>query len=76
MMWLMIWTAVYAAVYMVFLDPLYGALQFGTALCIPILYCYNGKRGIWKGMGKFFYIYYPAHLVLIGLLRVFLENRA
>lgn len=75
MMWLMIWIAVYAAVYMIFLDPLYGALQLGTALCIPILCCYNGERGKWKGMGKFFYIYYPAHLALIGLLRVFLESK-
>ncbi|MBR1810058.1 MAG: conjugal transfer protein TraX [Clostridia bacterium] len=76
MLWLMVWTAVYAAVYMVFLDALYGALQLGTALCIPILCCYNGQRGKWKGMGKFFYVYYPAHLQLIGLLRMFLENRA
>ena len=33
-----------------------------------ILALYNGKRG--KGMKWLFYIYYPAHLVLIGILRL------
>lgn len=72
MTWLMIWTVVYAAVYFVFIDRVYAVIQLGTCLTIPLLYRYNGKRGSWKGMGKLFYIYYPAHLVICGIIRILL----
>lgn len=70
MTWMMLWCAVYAAVYYIFLDRLYGVLQLFTCLAIPILARYNGSRGKCKAMGRLFYIYYPAHLVLCGLIRV------
>lgn len=60
----------YAAVYFLFLDKLYGALQMFTFLTIPILAQYNGERGKWKGMKWFFYVYYSAHLVIIGVIRI------
>ena len=72
MTWMMIWVAVYAAVYFIFIDKVYGIIQLGTCLTIPLLYLYNGKRGSWKGMGKLFYLYYPAHLVLCGIIRMLL----
>ncbi|MBR3401998.1 MAG: conjugal transfer protein TraX [Parasporobacterium sp.] len=71
---IVLWTFVYALVYFLFLDKLYGVLQMFTFLTIPILYRYNGERGSWKGMKWFFYIYYPAHLVLIGLIRIALHG--
>ena len=71
---IVLWTFVYALVYFLFLDKLYGALQMFTFLTIPILSRYNGERGSWKGMKWFFYIYYPAHLVVIGLIRIFLHG--
>lgn len=71
---IVIWTFVYALVYFLFLDKLYGALQMFTFLTIPLLSMYNGQRGTWKGMKWFFYIYYPAHLVVIGLIRIFLHG--
>ena len=43
-------------------------LAFGA---VPLLLLYNGKRGAWK-IGKLFYFYYPAHLVVIYLLSLFL----
>lgn len=63
----------------------FPAFSFGTALgftllnlsgmvaaILCLLYCYNGKKG--AGAGKFskwfFYIYYPAHLLLLGILRL------
>ena len=72
MTWMMVWTAVYAAVYFVFIDKVYAIIQLCTCLTIPLLYLYNGKRGSWKGMGKLFYIFYPAHLVICGVIRILL----
>lgn len=68
--WMMVWTVVYAAVYSFFLDKVYAVIQLFTCLAIPVLARYNGERGRWKGMGKLFYTYYPAHLAVCGLLRV------
>ncbi|MBQ2528969.1 MAG: conjugal transfer protein TraX, partial [Treponema sp.] len=53
---------------------LYGALQIFTFLSIFVLSNYNGERGKWKGMKWFFYIYYPAHLVVVGILRIALNG--
>ena len=70
MTWMMIWTLMYAAVYFFFIDKVYALVQLGTCLTIPLLARYNGERGSWKGMGKLFYAYYPAHLVVCGILRI------
>ena len=88
----MLWTFIYAAVYFVFLDKLYGILQMFTFLTIPIIALYNGERGGRKPariegadgqtvtvksspLVKWsFYIYYPAHLVVIGLIRLALHG--
>ena len=72
MIWMMLWSATYAAVYFIFLDKIYGVIQLFTCLTIPLLRLYNGERGKWKGMGKLFYVYYPAHLFIMGILRVLL----
>lgn len=72
MLWMMLWTAMYAVIYFFFIDKVYGVLQLCTALSIPLLYRYNGQRGSFKGMKWLFYVYYPAHLVLIGVLRLLL----
>ena len=74
MLWMMLWTASYALIYVLFIDKVYGVLQLCTALSIPLLWLYNGQRGRWKGMKWFFYVYYPAHLVLIGVLRLLLQG--
>ncbi|MBQ9517770.1 MAG: conjugal transfer protein TraX [Eubacterium sp.] len=71
---MLIWTAIYAAVYFFFIDKAYGLLQMCTLLSLPILKQYNSERGEWKGMKWFFYIYYPAHLFVIGIIRVMLGN--
>ena len=71
---IVIWTAMYAAVYFIFIDKPYGILQMFTFLTIPILAQYNGQRGEWKGMKWLFYIYYPAHLVVVGILRILLQG--
>ena len=70
MNWMMVWTLVYAAVYFFFIDKVYAFVQLFTCLSIPLLRLYNGQRGTWKSMGKLFYVYYPAHLILCGIVRV------
>ncbi len=38
--------------------------QFFSLLSLPLLYCYSGKRGSLK-LKYFFYMFYPAHLVIL-----------
>lgn len=67
-----IWISVYAAIYVLFIDLYYGLIQFGTLLSLPLLLKYNGTRGREIGSKWLFYYYYPLHLVVIGLLRLYL----
>jgi len=72
---LIICIAMYAIIYALFLNVVYGIMQMLIVLAIPLLYQYNGQRGTWKGMKWFFYIYYPLHLIILGLIRVFLLHK-
>lgn len=69
---MMIWVLLYAAVYSAFINPVYGMLQIACALTIPLLKMYKGERGNLKGMKWFFYVYYPLHLVICGIIRILL----
>ena len=42
----------------------YGGIQWLAFLAVPLLLLYNGQRGK-TNIGKLFYWYYPAHLVVI-----------
>lgn len=55
-----------------FLDSGFPALvQLGIFLAIPLLCCYNGKRGSGGRAAKWgFYIFYPAHLLVLWLLKL------
>ena len=54
-------------IFLVLLAVDYGSWQWWSLLSLPLLACYNGCRGKYKMKG-FFYVYYPAHmLVLFGL---------
>ena len=74
MMWMMVWTAVYALVYFLFLNRVYAIVQLFTCLSIPLLRLYNGERGDQKAIGKLFYAYYPVHLAACGILRILLRG--
>ena len=69
-----LWTSVYAAVFFLFQDRIYGALQMGVVLSLPLLRLYNGQKGGRRGTQPFFYIYYPLHLALLGVLRLALQR--
>lgn len=43
--------------------------QLGTLLAIPFIAKYNGVRKGRKGYKWFFYIFYPAHLLLLALIK-------
>ncbi|MGN0551327.1 MAG: TraX family protein [Acutalibacteraceae bacterium] len=47
--------------------------QFGVLFVIPILMLYNGKLGGRRGGKWFFYIFYPAHLLALGLIVRFIK---
>ena len=66
------WVLLYAAVSFFFVDWAYGLVQPFVFLVYPLLKRYNGQRGKGKEMKWFFYLYYPAHLAVIGLLRILL----
>ena len=62
----------YVLIYFIFIDKVYGVLQLFIFLSIPVLSLYNGKAGNNRNMKWLFYIYYPAHLVIVGVLRLLL----
>lgn len=72
MAWMIFYVALYSLVYFFAIDKVYGVLQMGVIISIPIIAMYNGSRGknekINKFMKWFFYIFYPAHLFVIGLI--------
>ncbi len=73
---MLIWVSIYAAVYFIFMDKPYGLLQLCALLSLLVLKQYNGQRGEWKGMKWFFYVYYPAHLFVIGALRILMGHES
>ena len=73
MLWMIFYVAIYSAVYFFSIDKIYGILQMSVVLAIPVLLMYNGKRGKNQTANKImkwsFYIYYPLHLFIIGLIQ-------
>ena len=71
-LWMIFYVAIYSVVYFFALDKIYGIMQMAVVLSIPIIMMYNGKRGrnrkINNVMKWVFYVYYPLHLFVIGLI--------
>lgn len=43
--------------------------QVGVLLSLPLLYLYNGKRGGYAWSKWAFYVFYPLHLLILGLIK-------
>jgi len=67
---MMFWVIIYALVSFFFVNKVYALIQLGVILVYPLLKMYNGEKGKAKWMKWLFYIYYPAHLILVGILRL------
>ena len=74
MLWMVFYVAIYSTVYFFALDRVYGLIQMAVVLAVPVLMLYNGQRGnnpvINKVMKWVFYLYYPLHLAIIGLIQL------
>lgn len=70
--YLVFYVALYALIYFFAIDKIYGLLQMGVLLSLPILKAYNGLKGKNPTLNKiakpFFYLYYPLHLFIIAIL--------
>lgn len=60
----------YGVVSFFFVSKVYAMVLPGVLLVYPVLMLYNGEKGKANWMKWFFYAYYPAHLIIIGILRL------
>ncbi len=67
---MMFWVMIYAAVSFFCVNKVYALVQLGVVLVYPLLKQYNGQKGNAKWLKWFFYVYYPAHLIVVGIFRI------
>ena len=67
---MMTWVLLYAVVSFFFVSKIYGIIELFVILVYPFMKRYNGQRGKAIWLKWFFYIYYPAHLIIIGIIRM------
>ena len=72
MMAMLPWVALYGIVSFLCVNRVYAIVLAGVLMVYPVLKFYNGEKGKANWMKWFFYIYYPAHLLIIGIIRVYL----
>ena len=64
------WVSVYGIVSYFFVSKTYAIELIGVLVVYLVLKLYNGECGRAKWMKWFFYIYYPLHLIIIGIIRL------
>ena len=67
---MLLWVTMYAVVSFIFVNKVYAFIQLFVILSYPLLKNYNNERGNASWLKWFFYIYYPLHLIIIGILRL------
>ena len=65
--------AVYGVMCGFLFAPIYGLIHIGIIIPILLLTLYNGTRGTvgGKAMKWMFYVYYPLHLLILGIIKIF-----
>ncbi|MGI6579388.1 MAG: TraX family protein [Saccharofermentanales bacterium] len=64
------WVFFYGVISFFFVSKVYALVLVGVLMVYPLLKIYNGEKGKAGWMKMFFYIYYPLHLIIIGILRI------
>ena len=64
------WVFFYGVISFFFVSKVYALVLIGVLMVYPLLKIYNGEKGKADWLKMFFYIYYPLHLIIIGILRI------
>lgn len=64
------WTSIYSLVSFLFVNKIYGIIQMFVVITYPLLSLYNGQKGENNWLKWFFYLYYPLHLIVLGIIRM------
>ncbi len=70
MLSIIFWVLVYGTVSFFFVSRIYALILPGVLMVYPLLKMYDGQKGKAAWMKWFFYLYYPLHLVVIGMIRM------
>lgn len=74
MLVIVFWVFVYGLISFFFVSKVYALVLAGVLMIYPLLKMYNGEKGKADWMKMFFYIYYPLHLIIIGIVRVLMHG--
>lgn len=64
------WVFIYGVISFFFVSKVYALELVDVLMVYPLLKMYSGEKGKADWMKWFFYIYYPLHLVIIGIMRI------
>jgi hypothetical protein len=73
---IVIWVFFYGLISFFFVSKVYALVLVGVLMVYPLLKIYNGEKGKADWMKMFFYIYYPLHLIIIGMMRIWIYGDA
>lgn len=67
---IIVYVSCYGIVSYFFVSKVYAFVLIGVLMIYPLLKHYNGEKGKANWLKWFFYVYYPLHLIIIGIVRI------